>query len=78
MLSGAILGVLGGFWAVLGVFWEVWCSQKLKKHKCMFSKSFDIAMFALSERFGRPSWLILARFGPRKMSQILKNWSHNQ
>ena len=44
----------------------------------MFSKSLDIAMFALLERFGRQSWLILAHVGPQKDIQTSLKRSQNQ
>ena len=43
------------------------CKQLYKKH---VFKKFDIAMIALLERFGRPSWLILDCFG---IQQRFKN-----
>ncbi len=36
--------------------------KHVKHHaKFMFSESLDVAMFALLERFGRPSWLTTAK-----------------
>ena len=57
---GRLLGCLGGLLG--GQVYQKHC----KNIKCMFSKSLDIAMFALLERSGSPSWHILALFGPQK------------
>ena len=63
-LSGAILG---GFLAVLALSWEAWCSRNPvnNESKCMFSKSFVIAILAVLDCFRGPSWLISGRFGPQ-------------
>ena len=58
---GRLLGCLGGLLGGL-----VFQKRKNKQYQIHVFKSFDLAMFALLERFGRPSWLILGFFGPPK------------
>ena len=65
---------MGGFWDLLGCLGGRVGGLVFQKHlknniRCMFSKSFDIAMFALLEWFGRPSWFISGRLDPPKRSK---------
>ena len=55
---GRLLGCLG---ALLGGL--VFRNIPKMNSKCMFTKSFIIAILALLDRFRGPYWLILARFG---------------
>jgi hypothetical protein len=71
--SGRLLGtVLEAFLAVLGLSWEARCARIPAKNisKRTFSKSLLFAMIALLDRFWKPSWSLLGRFGLKNGHQI--------